>query len=633
MFRRITQEFVMRRPINWITVSLALLFLVFGLSLSGCGSGGSGAAGGDDPPAVSGMLRQVRSASELETSLKASLQAAVANGLPAGPVATPSIDVTAFSNTNTVEAGVDEFDFVRYDGTHLFIAPSHASPDAIRILRTNASTGIATEASTIPLPSGEWVQGLYLANGRLLVLSSEAFFMPFGPLWMSVLLWAPTDMTIRVYDVSDAAHPRLVFEAEMDGVYVASRRIDDRVYLVSRHTPEVLADPAQRTTLASRSLDELLPQVRTAGQQRSAVTPTRCYIANDATRAGYPVITTITMLSLQNPDAFSSTCYNEPADGVYASRAALYVSQPRAESSGATFTRIHKFALANAGPEYAGSVEVAGQVWSGGQSDFRMSEHDGLLRVFTSTWTADSSDSVDHRLFVLRQKAAEPALEIVGRLPNDLRPAEIGKPNENLFGVRFIGDRAYGVTFQRVDPLYVFDLSNPADPRIAGELELPGVSDYLHPVSEQLLLGLGSNAGEVKLELFDVSMPGQPQSRGAVRLGPSEGRVAYSEAIHDHHAFTYLVGDDDRLAVPLSTYPVFQSGATGSEDALSLYEVRGKQNPATAELRSAGAVVPLEESLGGYRRSFIANDAVWYVRSGYVWSASWADPGQVRGPF
>ena len=78
-----------------------------------------------------------------------------------------------------------------------------------------------------------------------------------------------------------------------------------------------------------------------------------------------------------------------------------------------------------------------------------MNESDDLLRVMTTQWTSDPVDFADHLLFVLREKQGEHALEIVGRLPNDARPEEIGKPNENLYGVRFVGDRAYAVTFQR----------------------------------------------------------------------------------------------------------------------------------------------------------------------------------------
>jgi uncharacterized secreted protein with C-terminal beta-propeller domain len=70
----------------------------------------------------------------------------------------------------------------------------------------------------------------------------------------------------------------------------------------------------------------------------------------------------------------------------------------------------------------------------------------------------------------------------------------------------------------------LLDLANPADPRIAGELEIPGFSEFLHPVTQDLLLGLGAEAGNTKLALFDVSQIGQPQAIPAsVAQLPSNG--------------------------------------------------------------------------------------------------------------
>ncbi|MDG1813652.1 MAG: beta-propeller domain-containing protein [Porticoccaceae bacterium] len=82
----------------------------------------------------------------------------------------------------------------------------------------------------------------------------------------------------------------------------------------------------------------------------------------------------------------------------------------------------------------------------------------------------------------------------------------MGKPNEDLYGVRSFGKKLYLVTFECIDPLYVLDLSNPLDPLIAGGLEVTGFSGFLHPVSDDLLLGLGEGEeGRLKLELFNVS--------------------------------------------------------------------------------------------------------------------------------
>jgi len=622
-----------------LVVSIAPLFASF--MLAGCGGGQSDDGGAIESPSTpaTGMLRKVSSAAELERSLRSSLQLAVANGVPSvagggGVITAPP------SNTYTTEAGVDEFDYARYDGSYLYIAPPPfvdiRSGREIRILRTDPASGGATQVSSIPVEGEQQVQGIYVANGRLVMLTSAANFNAFGGIWAMVFVWAPTELAIHVYDVDDPAHPTRILHAEVDGVFVASRRVGDRVYLVSRHTPSAVLDPRGRSRRADMPLAELLPQITVAGRARPLVAAADCYITNEPNPQGYPILTTITSFSMQNPGDLVNTCYDEEANGVYASTSALYVSQPRISIAGQSFTRIHKFSFTDAAPVYAGSVEVAGLLWMGGQRDFRMSEYRGMLRVMTTVDTFDPADWQDHRLYVLRPKRSELALEVLSSLPNNARPEEIGKPGEGLYGVRFTGDRVYAITFRQIDPLYVIDLANPAEPRIAGTLEVPGFSDFLHPVTENLLLGLGSFGGQAKLELFDVSAIEQPQSRGSIDLG---GWYSESEAMYDRHAFAWLPAEAaDRFAIP-GTITAGPLGGTAAvtQSSLHQFEVLGKQSAGSATLQAAGVVTPPaandQERYASTSRSFLHGDTVYYVRDGKVWSSSWFTPSQVQGPF
>ena len=627
----------MRRPLNWFVVVLSTIVLFVGLLLQGCGGSGSSDDPGDDPQ-VSGMLRPVHGADELESSLKQSLARIIAAGVPEGPIGLPAASVADFSNTYTVEAGVDELDFSRYDGRHLYVAPTLTGlspPEAvIRILRPDPTSATATQVGSIPIDSSQTVVGMYVADDRLFLVSTEAYYGPFGDVWPAIFFWAPTRFTVQVHDVRDPAHPRRLLAATIDGVFVESRRIEDRVVIVSRHTPQAVLDPGQRARLALMPLRELMPGITIDGRRDTLVDPRLCYVGNDGSSDGYPVITSISTFSLSNPLNIDGICYDEPADGVYASTDALYVSEPRISTSISASTRIHKFTLRGARPDYSGSVEVPGAVWTGGQRDFRMDESEGLLRVLTTEPTGDAADFFDHRLFVLRQKSGQRALEIVGRLPSDSRPEEIGKPNETLFGVRFLEDRVYAVTFQRIDPLYVIDLSTPADPRIAGQLLLPGFMDFLHPVTDNLLLGLGRDGGHFKLELFDTSVLELPQSRGLITLG---GVWSDSQALHDRHAFAYLAGPQtDRFAVPADINTGQPGTGFGFVTSLHQFEVVGKQSAASAVLREAGVVSPPSPALPNSwqpNRSFISGDAVYYVRDGRVWGTFWSAPSQVNGPF
>ena len=204
--------------------------------------------------------------------------------------------------------------------------------------------------------------------------------------------------------------------------------------------------------------------------------------------------------------------------------------------------------------------------------------------------------------------------------------------------MRFLGDRAYLVTFERIDPLYVIDLSNHEEPRIAGELEVTGFSDFLHPVSDELLLGLGQDErGLVKLELFDTSDLEAPSSLGALSL--AEGADwSYSDARYDRHAFTYLadINGVDRFAVPVNSG--FSSKEQGSfwEDRLHLIEIQDKDDPANASMVEIGHIsaTPLpDEYYGSSRnRAVFHDDAVFYINGEHVWSALWTNPFNQLGP-
>lgn len=639
-----------------------ILLASFSLMIAGCGGG---ATGGVAPvPPLEGLLKQVNDPAELEQSIKSGFSAMLTQQEVAdAQVAQAAAASGNFTGTYTQEARVDEFDAVKYDGSHLYVAPRRYyrccffAPDApgtgsfpersIRILETDPASGSATLSSTIPLEDGVSVQGMYVADDRMFALTGTSIYGNFGGMWADVAIWAPEQLGYRIYDLSDPASPQLEIDATIDGVFVESRRIGNTVYIVSRYaawiegldyyvtTPEEQA--SNQVVLDGVTLDDLLPKISVNGVTRTLIAPDRCYIDSADTAAGYPVLTSITAVPIDNPTAFSTTCYNQDAYGAYVSENAIYFTQFQASAENTqNNTRIHKFALFNTSVQYRGSADIVGQVWRGGQADFRMSEYAGDLRIFASQIDWTNEDRVDHKLYILRESTARPELDIVSELPNENHPEEIGKPNEALYGVRFLGDRAYAVTFEQIDPLYVIDLLDPLDPFIAGELTITGFSDFLHPVNDDLLLGLGVGGnGGVKLELFDVSNIAQPLSRGSTTLG---GRGSHSEARYDRHAFTYQfdVNGIDRFTIPAQVY-----SSDGSyqfvESGLFLFEIRDKDMPVLASLNSVGSIIPPRDGTTipyvSRNRAFIHDDTVYYIRDEAVWAASWNSPTIVNGPF
>ena len=243
-------------------------------------------------------------------------------------------------------------------------------------------------------------------------------------------------------------------------------------------------------------------------------------------------------------------------------------------------TFIHQFSLGNGtDAAYVASGVVEGRLLN----QFAMSEHEGDLRVATTTdnW-GNFGDQSESTVYVLRPSGT--ALEQISAIGG------LGK-GEQIYAVRFIGDVGYVVTFRQVDPLYVLDLSDPANPVLDGELKIPGYSAYLHPVGDGLLLGVGQDATldgrtqGTKLSLFDVSDPTNPREISTLPIG------GYSEVEWDHKAFLFWP-QDGTIVLPVS--PGWND--CGPADLCLAGELKGSAGGAVVaeldgrELRARGVV-------------------------------------------
>jgi uncharacterized secreted protein with C-terminal beta-propeller domain len=215
---------------------------------------------------------------------------------------------------------------------------------------------------------------------------------------------------------------------------------------------------------------------------------------------------------------------------------------------GSMRTEIHRFDASRPGVTiYAGSGTVPGFV----ANAYALSEAGGVLRVASTTqpaWLGEGADPPQPESYVtVLQPGEGGALTQVGQVGG------LGK-GQRIYGVRFVGDVGYVVTFRQVDPLYTIDLANPAAPRVAGELEIPGYSAYLHPIGDGLLLGVGQEVGAgdrpagTQVSVFDVSDLAHPKRvQHAVFGGGS------SDAETDPHAFLWWAPAQTAV-LPLSLY-------------------------------------------------------------------------------
>jgi len=622
--------------------------------------------------------------------------------------ATTTSGTSEASVTNIQEFGVDESDGVKSDGNYLYLSTSQVSGITYPVATTATSSAVSTTDTSLNQP------GLATHKVRIMQLNTapitavevatisygnDAYQAPEMYLTKSAGLpdllvlvgsngdWNNSKTEVRIYNVSTPSTPVLLHTILVDGYLLASRRVNDDLYLISQGLPplsDYIVYPTSNQEVASNqsilnstNLSSFIPKIQidnNAPQDITTYNNTVKTTLGDAEDNRHIGALSIVQLNLRAPQNSNNLLILNPQNisNLYVSPQSVYLasyqypSSPWFMESSIAMTRleatdIHKIALTNNGPVYRGSRTVTGGVgWFGSSKDkFRFSEFNGDLRLMTSTFDRK------HRLFILGEDistATTNELIIKSTLPNATRTEAIGKPGESIYSVRFHDTQAYVVTYRTIDPLYVLNLSNHADPFIAGQLTLPGYSDYLHPLANNLLLGVGkgsassdiyawtgnwwnNNDNLVKLSLFDVSNPALPielSSQFIGSVGWSDTALAY-----DHRALAFLAGDTisgkpDRISIPISLSDTPNSNWGGyyewTHDGFYMFEIDSVSGSA-ATISPAGkivtaqrsATIPYSRTYGAYLRSVITTDGIHTTYNAKVWSALWLDPTTAVG--
>jgi uncharacterized secreted protein with C-terminal beta-propeller domain len=370
-------------------------------------------------------------------------------------------------------------------------------------------------------------------------------------LTMEVAPRIPQLTKVTLLQVSNPQQPEIIRETVLESGYLDARRIDQHVYLVVATQLDLMPVIQSPDSVEVEQLLPMMADNRDPDAQVDAVTSSvisSCegiYRPENAEGTG-----TVTLLGfdLENPLAdLTSVSLLANSTMVYASQENLYVASIEDDSwlwlpvmEGEDYptpsTKIHKFSLGGS-PQYLASGSVDGHLLN----QFAMDEYQGLLRLVTTEQNWWNNDDPVNRLYVLEQSEAQLAkhAELEG----------LGKPGESVYAVRFDQQRGFVVTFEQIDPLITLDLSDSANPQIAGELEVPGFSTYLHPIEGDRLLAIGQEEWSIKLSLFDVSDLSQPILLSDHLIGQD----SYSEAEYDHHAFTWFE-QEKMLAIPVTQW-------------------------------------------------------------------------------
>ncbi|HYH98922.1 beta-propeller domain-containing protein [Hyalangium sp.] len=570
-------------------------------------------------------------------------------GAPGGDVSTPAPRGPGdYTDTNNQVAGVDEADFVKNDGTRIFVVSG-------RKLYVHRSWPAESLSAVGSLALEGWPREMFLKDNRVVIFSEVALqeegsnpggdSKPGG----GMIDVAPCDprggcgsygmnaTKVTVVDVSNLASPRVEDQLFIPGRYAQARRTNSSVRLLlndnfrypqeTRWWPTYSEGLWQDEDRLKRELDKLMVSNEQAIRQqtlkqwlpsgwRKLPDGSRVevgYDCRDFYRSNTPAklgFVTVASLDLDDATTTESTVRRtslvaEPGQ-VYASTEALYLASQHwwwwPEDGQKDYTYLHKFDTREPGhARYAGSGVVEGYLLN----QFSMDEYKGVLRVATTiaTWKRDNDNpwgrqETTNRLFTFREEE--------GRLVKLGQTEELAK-GERIYSARFLGNKGYVVTFRQVDPLFTFDLSDPENPRKVGELKVPGFSSYIHPLDENHLITIGVHVPEdqnwreraLKLSLFDVSDPAEPKEKFTRLVGTAYG---WSEALYEHKAFNFFPAKG-LLAIPFSDY------VPGSSDYWSSFrsELRVFRVDAATGFSPVGAV-----SMSDVYQSFNNRNWTWY---------------------
>ena len=451
-----------------------------------------------------------------------------------GDVSNGGVD---FSETNVQVEGIDEADIIKTDGRYFYVFDMNRNS----IYIVSAKDSEMKLMTAIPLSEeftgNETGREMYLLGDRLVLLVSgwrteekSEYSKNAGDYIPYIRECAVTK--VYTFDISDRTAPKLLSSLEQDGRMITSRCADGKVYVISSYGNYygwfMPADGAKEGT-GETTVDytSYIPTV--SGEP---VAPDCIYISKEPVSQDFLVVTA---MDPANPDKYlDAKSLLADGDECYVSNNYIYVAGSRWQNSEIPYdrTEVYRFAYEN------GIITPAGQVTVKGTLDdqFSMDEYEGHLRVVTTVneyvyetkdtglketvdvngdGIIDETDLIEpysyryivdskeyNSLYIYDEK-----LELTGCIENLA-------PDEHIKSARLMGGVGYFVTFRQTDPLFSVDLSDPANPKVLGELKIPGFSTYLHPYGDGLLLGIGYDADEntgwtqgVKLSMFDVSDP------------------------------------------------------------------------------------------------------------------------------
>jgi uncharacterized secreted protein with C-terminal beta-propeller domain len=477
-----------------------------------------------------------------------------------------------YTETNNQVQGVDEADIVKTDGYYIYVLKRNCSSsyydsscysdnnkDSLIIFSSYPVVN-TQELSRISIDGAS--HEMFIYNDYAIIFSSiSSSELPQEVIKNNYIYsW----LKITIIDIKDRKNPKILREIINDGSYVTSRLVNDTMHIITKSESRVSSYIYESS---SSKLEEKLSKLKINNfvsvsydyvkENNKKVFKGEIYDCSKTYYEEYSEsgsISSIISLDLKNINGeVNSTSVIADNVVVYASKENIYIVSNNqgyfswSNTDDREISPVHKFDIKTESNRalYIASGEIEGYLLN----QFSMDESNGYFRVVTTTGYVGStgSNAAKNHLFVYDEN-----LNLISGI------MELA-PNERVYSARFIGDRGFFVTYEKVDPLFTVNLANPYEPTIEGALEISGYSDYIYPLDENHLLTIGKEAEDagsfswyqgVKLDLYDVTDLANPILLHRVEIGD---RYTTSEALYDHKAFTYFESRK-ALSIPITIY-------------------------------------------------------------------------------
>lgn len=431
-----------------------------------------------------------------------------------------------FTNTNEQVDGVSEADVVKTDGEYIYICNSKSRK--INVLKAEGKD--SKIISEIEFDNDVcFCQDMYLEGDKLVLVNDIERENAIN----SVLDSEKSVSRVEVYDISDPEKPKKLGMTTIDGYLTTTRMVGDMIY--------VITDDDFR--YKEGDIDKQISYIN--GEKIEA---NDIYTCEGKGNANFDGLLNIVSIDINNPsktvDNLSMLSYSSM---VYVSNENIYIikseyepvygmSNPDVEGKSddaevfvesidvapiITKTDITKISYKDGKLELLANGSIDGEL----KDQFCIDEYEGNLRVISSL---EKSNSV----YVLGKD-----LKVLGQIDNIAE-------DERVYSARFDGKIGYFVTYRETDPVFSVDFSDVKNPKLLGELKLPGFSEYLHIWNDSLMLGIGEEEQEdgrllLKVSMFDVSDKGNMKEVDKIVL-PYE----YSEALYNHKSIMVDLEND-----------------------------------------------------------------------------------------